>query len=326
MRFIALALALLTATPVAACEISRPIVFAGFDWDSAQFHTAVARKILEAGYGCKTDVVVGTTIPLIQGLAQGDVDVAMEVWKDNVTEVWNRAMTRGQVREVGVNFPDAVQGWYVPRYLVEGANAPAKDLRAVADLPRFKALFKDPEEPKKGRFYNCPSGWNCEIVNTAKLRAYNLEADFTNFRPGTGAALAAAIGGAVLKHEPFVAYYWGPTWVLGKYDLVMLQEPAFNDADWKGLIADPKYPRAVAYPKVAVWIGANAKFAGAAPEAMAFLKGYRTTSAQIGEALAFMQDHSGNADAAAKQFLKDHADIWQAWVTPEIATKVHAAL
>ena len=163
-------------------------------------------------------------------------------------------------------------------------------------------------------------------MNSAKLRAYNLEADFTNFRPGTGAALAAALAGAVLRREPVLAYYWGPTWVLGKYDLVALDEPAFNETDWKGLIADPKYPRAVAYPKVAVWIGASAKFAAASPETIAFLKAYRTTSAQVDAALAVMQDKNGDADAAAKQFLKDHADIWQAWVTPDIANKVRAAL
>ena len=63
----------------------------------------------------------------------------------------------------------------------------------MRDLARYKHLFRDPEEPAKGRFYNCILGWNCEVVNTNKLKAYGLDGHFTNFRAGTGAALAAAI-------------------------------------------------------------------------------------------------------------------------------------
>ncbi|WP_205508360.1 glycine betaine ABC transporter substrate-binding protein, partial [Stenotrophomonas indicatrix] len=74
-----------------------------------------------------------------------------------------------------------------------GIEAKAPELRSVADLPRYKALFRDPEEPAKGRFYNCPTGWTCEIVNSQKLKAYRLQDSYTNFRTGTGPALDAAI-------------------------------------------------------------------------------------------------------------------------------------
>lgn len=321
-RIALLLCALLVATPAQACDIDRPIVFAGLDWDSVGFHNAVARFILEQGYGCKTDVMPGTTIPLLQGIAQGDVDIAMEIWRDAVTEVWQRAMTRGQVVEVGVNFPDATQGWYVPRYVIEKNP----DLKSVTDLARHKDLFADPEEPGKGRFYNCIAGWNCEIVNTNKLRAYGLAKDFTNFRPGTGAALSAAVAGAYLKKEPILFYYWAPTWLLGSYDLVALSEPAWNEADWKGLAGDPAYPRAVAYPTVEVWIGANKAFAEKAPQVIAFLRNYRTTAAQVSEALAYMQKERADERAAAKRFLEQHKDVWRTWVDTATAEKVTAAL
>ena len=42
-------------SPEAACDLDRPVVFGGLDYDSASFHTAVARFILEKGYGCRTD-------------------------------------------------------------------------------------------------------------------------------------------------------------------------------------------------------------------------------------------------------------------------------
>lgn len=312
--------------PATACEIERPIVFAGMDWQSNAFHTAVARKILEAGYGCETDIIPGTTIPILQGVAQGDIDVVMEVWKDNVTEVWSRALRRNQVVEVGVNFPDAVQGWYVPRYLVEGPGAKAPGLTAVSDLPDYKDLFRDPEEPDKGRFYNCIAGWNCEVVNSAKLKAYGLDDHFTNFRPGTGAALAAAIASAYIRRQPIVTYYWEPTWVLGKYDMVMLEEPDY-DPDVFNTLAKASDPvMATAYPVVEVMVGANRRFAEQAPAVIAFLGRYQTNATLVNEALAFMEDTGGTAEDAAEHFLSTQAALWTTWVDVTTADKVNAAL
>ncbi|HCX13867.1 MAG TPA: ABC transporter substrate-binding protein [Rhodospirillaceae bacterium] len=331
MRFLVLIFVLILPSVASACEVSRPIVFAGLDWESAAFHNAVARFILENGYECKTDAIPGSTIPMMQGVAQGDIDVAMEVWKDNVTNVWQRALEHGKVKELGVNFPDAEQGWYVPRYLVEGdlernIKPLAPGLKSVTDLPTYKDVFSDPEEKGKGRFYNCVAGWNCEVINSAKLKAYGLSDYYTNFRPGTGAALAAAIGGAYLRGEPILAYYWTPTWVLGKYDLIQLNEPPWNQTDWDGLSADPEYPRAVAYPVVSVWIGVNTKFANNAPDLIKFLTAYATSAALVNEALSYMREHNVEAEDAARHFLSMYPKVWKSWVDETIATRVQAAI
>lgn len=321
--------ALAAAQPASpACGVDRPIVFGGLDWDSNAFHTEVARLILEEGYGCETDVLPGTLLPLLTGLGRGDVDVIMEVWLDNVTEPWNEALARGDVVSLGTNYPDAVQGWYVPRYLIEGDEARGIEARApglshVRDLPRYKQLFRDPEVPAKGRFYNCILGWNCEVMNTAKLSAYGLDAHYTNFRPGTGAALAAAIAGAYERGEPILTYYWGPTWVLGAFDLVKLEEPPYEKEKWIAFSEDPENNPPTAYPKVEVVVGANAGFARKAPEIARFLSAYESSNALTSEALAYLREN-GQADArdAARHFIETHKDVWQAWVSPDVAARV----
>ncbi len=313
------------------CEVDQKVVFAGLDWDSNAFHTAVAQRIVRDGFGCAVDTIPGSTIPLINGMARGDIQVIMEVWKSNTPPAWTQGVAAGKLVEVGVNFPDATQGWFVPRYLVEGAQAPAKGLKAVSDLPRFKALFSDPEEKAKGRFLNCPAGWQCELFNSKKLAAYGLEADFTNFRPGTGAALDAAIVSAVKRQRPLLFYYWGPTWLLGQLgkDLVMLDEPPFDEAAWKAL-ADARDPKdvkaATAYPVVQVVVGATQAFVDKAPALHAFLKNYRTSGQLVSEALAFMQQTKGTADDAARNFLKTREDVWGSWVPPAVAARVKARL
>lgn len=314
-----------------ACELDRPVRFAGLDYDSAAFHTEVARFIIARGYGCRTEVIPGSVIPLLNGLIRGDVDVNMEVWKINVREIWDPAERDGRVVDLGVNFPDATQAWYVPRYLVEGDSAPAKGLRSVADLPRFAQLFRDPEEPSKGRFYNCVPGWACEVANTKKLHAYGLAEHFTNFRPGSGAALAAAIDSALLRRRPIVFYYWGPTWLLGKHAdaIVTLEEPAYDPAIWAEFerASDPAaVRRATAYPTVPVSVAANGTFARQAPKLVAFLRNYETTNALVSEMLNYMQANDATAEAAAKHFLRTHGAVWTRWVPEDVAARVKAAL
>jgi glycine betaine/proline transport system substrate-binding protein len=318
----------LAASKPAKCELSRAVIFAGLDYDSAQFHNAVAKYMVKNGYGCAVDELPGSVIPLLNGLARGDVDVDMEVWKDQVTEAWTKAEASGAVVDLGVNFPDAIQGWFVPRYLVEGAEAPAPDLKSVADLAKHKELFADPEEPGKGRFYNCIAGWQCEIVNTKKLAAYGLAESFTNFRPGTGAALDAAIQSAVLREKPIVFYYWGPTWLLGRLGdkVVQLAEPPFDAGVWQALSAEEKPTAATAYPTVAVHIGANAEFVKAAPKLAAFLKSYETSGQIVSTVLAYMADRNANADQAAIHFLKTWPDVWKKWVPKDVAERVTETL
>jgi len=314
------------------CELARPIVFAGLDWDSNAFHTELARTIIEKGFDCQTEIIPGTTIPLIAGLRRGDADIMMEVWRDNITKAWDEGVERGEVEDIGINFPDAVQGFFVPRYIIEGDPArgiepSAPDLQSVYDLPKYRSLMADPEEPGKGRFYNCILGWSCEQINTKKLEAYGVLDSFTNFRTGTGAALANAIASKYKRGKPFVAYYWGPTWILGRYDLVMLEEPPYNEKDWQAMSLRDDFSHPVAYPLVPVVIGVNSTFKAEAPQLIEFLSNYRTSNQLVSEVLASMRSKpERRMSEIALDFLRERPEVWRAWLDPERADKVAASI
>jgi glycine betaine/proline transport system substrate-binding protein len=314
-----------------ACEIDRPVMFAGLNYDSALFHNAVARYIIEKGYGCKTDALPGDTIPLLTGAGKGDIDVVMEVWRDNVADAWKKAEAAGNVKQIGINFDDAVEGWFVPTYVVKGdakrgIKPMAPDLKSVSDLPKYTKLFEDPEEPGKGRFYNCPSGWVCEKVNSNKLKAYGLDKDFTNFRPGTGAALSAAIAAANKRGKPILYYYWGPTWVMGLYDAYKLKEPAYDKKIFDKLKTGEDVSKATAYPQSTVTVGVNTGFMKSAPKLIDFLSHYHTSSALVSEMLAYMQENHKKPEDAAMHFLKEKPDVWKSWVPDDVAKRVADSL
>ncbi|MEM5370310.1 glycine betaine ABC transporter substrate-binding protein [Paraburkholderia azotifigens] len=228
------------AKPGSWCSAGKTVHFAGITWESGAFATEVLRQILEKGYGCKTDVVPGSTAATETALAHNDVQIWAEQWTGR-SEITAKAVESGSVKLVGDTLPGGTkEGWFVPDYVVKGdpargIKASAPGLASVADLPKYKNVFSDDEEPNKGRFLNCPSGWDCERVNTPLLKVLRLDDSYTNFRPGTGAALDAAIASAYTRGAPILFYYWGPAALMAKYRLTELKMPAYNDACWQTL-------------------------------------------------------------------------------------------
>lgn len=326
---------LLAAAPAQAsyCGDGKTVMFAGIDWESGVFITEVIKTIFAKGYDCKVDSIPGNSVTLEQATANNDVQIFAEEWLGR-SDVWNEATAAGKVLAIGKTFEGAAEGWFVPEYVVKGdaerGIAPmAPDLKSVDQLtdPALVTLFKDPEEPSKGRFLNCPSGWTCEGVSTAKLEAYKLTDTYVNFRPGTGTALDAAITSAYLQGEPILFYYWTPTAVMGKFKLIQLEEPAYSDACWKELTsADGKRDEGCAFPSVDVSYGVNAGFAAEAPELIAVLEKANFPLAAVNGSLAYMTDNKADGATAALEFLKSGKDIWGAWVSDEARAKIEAGL
>ncbi|WP_301540049.1 glycine betaine ABC transporter substrate-binding protein, partial [Shigella sonnei] len=64
---------------------------------------------------------------------------------------------------------------------------------------------------------------------------YGLSNSFVNFRTGSGAALDAEVASSVKRGKPVLFYYWSPTPLLGRFNLVKLEEPPFDAEAWKTL-------------------------------------------------------------------------------------------
>ncbi|WP_145152235.1 ABC transporter substrate-binding protein [Pseudomonas oryzihabitans] len=287
---------------------SKPVKFAGVNWESGMLLTELMGFVLQHGYDCKVDSIPGNSITLEQALGNNDIQVFAEEWIGR-SEAWNKAAAAGKVVGVGAPIEGATEGWYVPRYLVEGEGAKAPKLKTIADLGQYAELFRDPEEPGKGRFYNCPAGWTCELENTQMLQSYGLSDKYTNFRPGTGPALDAAIVSATKRKQPILTYYWSPTPLLGRVDMVQLK------------------PRDGEAKRIQVQAGLSKPFHDGAPELVAVLSRVNVPIELLNRTLAEQADAKQDAPTAAKALLKAHPELWQAWVTDAAArSKIQAAL
>lgn len=195
----------------------------------------------------------------------------------------------------------------------------APGLKSVFDMPKYWELFKDPEEPSKGRFYNSIPGWTVTKINDEKLKAYGLDKHFTNFIPGSDAALSGSMIAAYKKGKPWFGYYWAPTWILGKLEMTPLEEPPYSEEVWKK-------NKACAMMSVQVNITVNASMLKRAPKVVEFLRNYETTTGLNNQFLAYMQDTKCSTEGAAIWFLKNYEDLWGGWVPTGVAKKVKAAM
>lgn len=300
------------------------LVFADAGWDSIRIHNAIAGFIIEKGYGYKTDVMTGSSPITLRGLRQGDIDIYMEAWTDNFKEVYQPGIDSGDIVELSTNFDDNAQGLYVPTYMIKGDKKRGikpltPNLKSVKDLPKYWEVFKDTDDPQKGRIYGSPPNWVADEVLRGKFENYGLGEKFNYFNPGSDTALSTSLISAVKKGKPWVGYYWEPTWIMGQYDMTLLEDDPFDTDKWESGYA-------CEFPGVKVTIAVNKEVMEKAPEVVEFLKNYKTSSELTNKMLAYMQENDASSEDAAKWFLKDYEDLWVQWVPEDIVEKVKNAL
>jgi glycine betaine/proline transport system substrate-binding protein len=312
----------------------RDIVFADYNWDSAILLNRISQFILEEGYGYSTDTIPGETIPLFQGQLDGDIDISMEIWVDQMPP-YQPALDDGHVVELGNSVDDTVQGWWVPTYMIEGdeergIEPMTPDLRHVDDLPAYWEVFQDPEDSSKGRLYDGIAGWEAERINEVKFDYYGLDEYYNRFLPGSGAALDTSLLTAYQQGEPWLGYMWTPTWIAGQLDLTLIEEPEYSDECWEEVQAavdEERTPEtSCAWPVTEAVIAATTSFAEEAPDVIAFLEQFNTNETHISEALGYMADNDVDADEAALWFLEEYDDLWSDWVPEDVADRVRDSL
>lgn len=320
---------LLSALPMTgvAAECGK-VTIADMNWNSASLIANVDRIILSEGYGCDAELVPGDTMPTGTSMIEkGEPDIAPEFWSNSLKAALDRGVEEGRLRYTGAVLSDGgEEGFWVPKYLVEKNPS----LATIEGIAANRELFAHPEDPSKSAFYGCPAGWNCQISSGNLFNALKLEnKGFELIDPGSGAGLSGSIAKAYERGEGWFGYYWAPTAVLGKYEMVKVDFGSGIDKEhFETCTTNPDClePKVTMYPPSAVDTVITESFAQNAPKAVSYLSNRSFTNAQLNRLLAWMEDNQADGEIAAMYFLENHEDIWGGWVTPDVAKKIKSAL
>lgn len=317
------AIFLIAASPAfAACG---PVSIGAMNWNSARVIAQIEKIILQAGYGCSVSVAETSTVPgLTKQIEVGRPDILSETWVSSVKQLYERGIAEGKIVAGGkVLLEGGIEGWWIPSYLAQQHP----DLKTVEDLKRKWALFKDPDVAGKGRFYTCPIGWGCQIINANLFKAYGLDSTYRLYNPGSGEKLNLALAEAYNARKPWVGYYWGPTAILGRYPMVRLQ---LNPADVQGHKCnqrkDCETPHAGSYPASKVVATTTAKFKRDHAEAFDFIAKLSIPNRIMNGILAWGEKNRRSAPDMARQFLRTERSLWTSWLPADAVKKIDAAL
>ncbi len=300
------------------------ITLADGSWDSIQLHNRLAGFIIKSGYGYPVEYLYGEELPLMQALAQDDVQVMMEIWANDYPKQWKVMQSQRKVKELGTNYTGAVQGWFVPTYMIagdveRGIEPVAPELKSTYDLPRFSYLFAKNESSKQGRLYNAPKSWLAAGFNADKLKAYHLGRSYLLISTGSEQELTHSLFQSYRKGTPWLGFSRDPGPITAGQQMTLLREPEYNAAQWQ-------YNHGCAYPTTDVLIAANQSLEKTAPELLDFLEKYETSREQNIQLLLYVDKYNGDKEKAVVAFMKQKPDVWKQWVPDDVAKKVEAAL
>ena len=305
------------------------VTIASMNWQSAEVMAALDKIILNEGYGCNADIIVGDTVPTITSMVEkGEPDLAPEGWIDLLPEVVGKGIEEGKIVGAAMALSDgAVQGWWIPKYIAD-ANP---DIKTIDDALKHPELFPAPEDSSKGAVHNGPQGWGGTLATTQLFKAYDAEkAGFVLVDTGSAAGLDGSIAKAYERKEGWMGYYWAPTALLGKYDMIKLDHGVpYDAAEWKrcNTVADCPDPKKNDWPKDRVQTLLTKAFADrAGQDVIDYLNKRSWSNDTVNKLMSWMTDNQATGEEGAKQFLKENPDLWKAWVSPEAAEKISASL
>ena len=288
------------------------------NWASSAIVTSIAAFLMEQGYGCDVTKVPSSTTPALASLSEtGKPEIVTELWI-NGTPAYQELSEAGTITTLTDVLSDGgIEGWWIPKYVVD----------EHPELATLEGLLANPDLVG-GRFHQCPEGWGCKNVNYALSQAVDLEGHgFEVFQHGSGETMATAIASAFENQEPILTYYWAPTSVLGKYEMVSVDLGDY-DEEIHLCNADPDCTdyRVSSYPVGPVKTVVTTDFAERLPEIAELMTNVSFTNAQMGEVLAWQEENNASADEGAVYFLTTYQDVWQDWVSDGAREKLSALL
>jgi len=306
------------------------VAIASMNWQSGEFLAALDKFILDNGYGCQSDIVSGDTVIMITSMVEkGTPDILPETWSNQLPEELLKGnIDQGKLVVAADVFREgAMHGWFIPKYTADAHP----DIKTIDDALKRKDVFPYAEDASKGAFYNGPTGWFISMLNGQLFKAYEAqEADFVLVDPGSAAGLDGSLVKAYERGENWLGYYWTPSSMLGKYEMVQLDYGVEHDAaEWVRCttIAECPDPKRNAVLPDRVMTVVSGGFAGRVDDdVMAYLNARAWDNDTINKILAWMTDNQATGEEATKYFLKEYESVWANWVSGEAAAKIKAAL
>jgi len=226
-----------SALPAFAQELVK---IAEPNWASGRAIAGLIKVIIDDRLGGKSELVPGTNAVVFKAMdrGKGEIDVHPDIWLPNQANFTSEYVDANKTVALSKSNYEGRAGFCLSRKFSEKHN-----IKSVTDLatPEAAALM-DRDGDGMGDFWVGAPGWASTKANLVKVRDYGIGNFFKPIQAEEEIA-TASISDAINKGEGFAFYCYAPHYNWFVFDMVMLEEPAF-DADKYKMVQpaeDPKW-------------------------------------------------------------------------------------
>lgn len=297
---LALGLALALTGPAAtAAEMGaadEPIKLAMLEWTGAQISTQIAGRVLEkAGY--KVEYVTAGNYPQFTGLGDGTLSASVEVWMNNVGEIFPKTMEAGTIEDIGSLGLETREGWIYPKFVEE--VCPGLPDWTALEKPDCVAALATPDTLPNGRFLDYPADWGSRAATI--IADNNLP--YVAIPAGSEGAMVAELRSAAATKTPLLMMFWAPHFVLAEVDAGWVTMPPCKDQTNEHCITPPDVDKIV-------WSGFKDKW----PAAYEVLKAFQVSAADQQVMMLRVSDKGEALAAVADEWMANNEAVWKPWV------------
>ncbi|MFD1361785.1 glycine betaine ABC transporter substrate-binding protein [Lentibacillus salinarum] len=217
---------------------------------------------------------------IMQGLADGDLDINLEVWLPVQDQVYLEEYKDEVTFAEEPWYDNAKVGLVVPTYL--------EDINSIDDLNENKEMFD-------GEITGFDAGaGTMEVTKDELIPEYDLDYELL---PSSEPAMISEIDRAINNEEPIVSPLWSPHRVFAQYDLKFLEDPKNVYGETEKIYHATRQGFDEDFPEVSQW-----------------MENWKMDDEAIGELMTYVNDAEEPIDGAEK-WVEENEDLIDEWLT-----------
>ena len=266
------------------------------EWTGQHVTTHIAGQLLEK-LGYKVEYVTAGNYPQFEGLSDGSLSASLEVWMNNVGDIFPKALESGKIVDIGQLNLKTQEGWVYPKYMTDVCPG-LPDWSALTKADCLKALAT-PETFPNGRLLDYPADWGSRAATIAADNNMQL----TAVPAGSEGALVAELESAAAAKKPLLMMFWGPHYALAEVDVDWVKMPPCKTQENEHCINPPEVHKIL-------W----KDFEGKWPAAYAFLQKFEMDAAEQQKMMLAIDKNGEDLDAVTKAWIDANQATWEPWI------------
>lgn len=296
-----------TADAAEKGAVETPIRIAVNEWTGQHISAQMAGQLLER-LGYNVEYVTAGAVPQWSAMSQGTLHLQPEAWDNNVGNIYEKALSSGDLVKIGELGIEAREGWIYPHYMEEQCPG----LPAVESLIACAQVFASPETFPRGRLITYPADWGTR----SKELVANADLPFKPIAGGSEGAMIAELKSAYAARQPMLMMFWEPHWIFAEHDFNWIDLPdhaAGCDVD-PALGIRPDATGDCGFAQASVSKIASKNFQENWPAAYELIEQLSITNEVQNRLILEIDNKKRPVEDVVSEWIENNPGVWQPWI------------